>query len=97
VETLTSIEDLIKHITIDLFPQPSKGNLNLKIDQVMNKTIGFKIYNLQGHMIQEETAIENTLPSYDKQINVSHLPTGLYWISLQIDKYTLSRKISIQH
>jgi hypothetical protein len=58
------------NIDLQLFPNPVKDVLNIKMNDDLSQAI---IYNLQGQKVIESTT---------KQINVSNLENGVYFIKV---------------
>lgn len=70
--TVASLEKAIK-----LYPNPTQNTLNIKLPENIEVNVtGISITNSLGQIVQE-TKTENTIT-----IDVSHLQTGLYFISL---------------
>ncbi|MEM9921070.1 MAG: T9SS type A sorting domain-containing protein, partial [Bacteroidota bacterium] len=62
---------------LQIFPNPGKGLFNIRTDETFSAT-QWQVYNASGSLIQEEAFI----PS-GQQLNLSHLPSGLYLVRLQ--------------
>ena len=65
-------------INILVYPNPTKGNLNIET----NKTITYAIYNILGQSIKLSGELDSNVT---KSINLSHLPDGIYILKAQDD------------
>ncbi len=74
----THIDEMIKSIGYQLFPNPVKGTLNIQI-QREHPALNLMIVDAFGKKITELTFNKNALQSA-KTIDVNHLPAGLYFI-----------------
>lgn len=86
--TLTSQEFSLNN-TINVYPNPSKGLLNI------NSIEDFKlnIYNNLGQFIKTISGKANTNNNY----NVSDLPNGIYFLKVNIKNIDFTQKIIIQN
>lgn len=77
-----------------VYPNPTSDVINIKLSN--NRIINAKqltLVNTLGQVVmQKKVERENRL----LQINVNHLPKGLYFLSIESEKSTLIKKINIQ-
>ncbi|MBS7786792.1 DUF4397 domain-containing protein [Flavobacterium sp. CYK-55] len=71
-----------------LYPNPAADNINLKIP-FGYETISGKITDMSGRVVKNITNAQNT-------IDVSNLSDGMYVVDLEIDNYSLQKKIVIK-
>lgn len=78
-----------------LYPNPTDGLFNLKINDVKGKIIAYTIFDAHGRVIQllEKQIIENTL---NQKIDITTLPNGIYLIKIRIDNKEIIKRISKQ-
>lgn len=75
-----------KKAQIDLFPNPAKDVLNIRFeDQVRNSD--YQVFSISGQQV-----IAGKL---DKQLNVSNLPNGVYFIRIAHEGYSINKKFVI--
>lgn len=76
-------------ILVEIFPNPTQGNFNVKIE-AHQSTYQFIIYNALGELIKSSAVFpQNDLFSID----ISHLPNGIYFIQIINGGFTFSSKI----
>jgi hypothetical protein len=66
-----------------LYPNPSNGLINLSVNNAEN----LKITTLLGKVVFDKTQINN------KEINIQHLPSGIYYCSYTSENTFYSEKI----
>lgn len=91
---LVGIEEYFKDdnkSSIQLFPNPTSNNLNIKFNSERQEKVKFRIYSSDGKLVYETLypIIEgmNLI-----QINTNYLSTGIYFIQLQNQDYSVSEK-----
>jgi hypothetical protein len=72
--------------SFDIYPNPAHQTLNISFSNNQNPKQQIQIYNTYGELIKEVEILQTT------QINISNLPSGLYFIHLKNDPQ-LYRKI----
>lgn len=82
----------IAHGKFKLYPNPTSGNLNIEYPQEINGTLWATITNSTGKTVLQQDASSGT-------INLSDLPTGLYFIILTENgkKPLYKGKVLVQH
>lgn len=73
---------------IRIFPNPAYDILNIDVAILNGNSSKLKILNSLGQIVREEK-IQNS----KSQINVSQLPIGIYYLKIQNDTQTITRKI----
>ena len=79
---------------ISIYPNPSTGSINIKIDQVNHNTIQLNVYNLSGKLIHAET-IQNKHNSTETKLNLTDVEKGLYLLELNTPNERIVNTISI--
>ncbi len=72
-----------------IFPNPTNGDFNLKINQFKNVQI--KIYNVFGECIYQNICLSHNL-----QIDLSSQAKGIYFVQLKTEQGTINKKLIIQ-
>jgi hypothetical protein len=74
-------DDIFSQNKIVLFPNPTNNILQLKFENQGNlQDIRYSIYSVNGKLVSQPNQ------TYNKQINVSDYPSGMYFLELMIDK-----------
>jgi hypothetical protein len=81
VSTLTS--EQFNSASISIYPNPSEEIINLITNEKINS---YKIFDLQGKLIQEDTLQNN-------QLNIKSLENGMYLLQLFLEKNIVTKKI----
>ncbi len=75
-----------------VYPNPvTTNNLQLNITAEKNATVNFLIYNLQGKKIDKIQKIIS-LGNQVKDLNITHLPNGIYFIEAIIDNKQIQKQ-----
>lgn len=74
------INEISEKTTLQIFPNPTSGEINIISPTAYFKEGALEIYNVTGQLVYSEEIIERS--SNKKTINLSHLNSGLYQIVL---------------
>ena len=85
----TNIQEENNKLESLIYPNPTSDILNIKYSGVIIQNFSLKIYNTQGKLVQ--TGGANIFDNY-LQINVSSLPSGIYFIKMEGGKSKLIHK-----
>lgn len=80
---------------VKIFPNPTKGKLNIYFDKQQGGGFVAKIFDLSGKQIKYARMIEQTKKYY--QINLSNIEQGIYFLTLRNGKQIFNKKIQIIH
>ncbi len=75
----------IKDNTIDIYPNPTSGLINVNVNDVCDAVI----YNYQGQIVMK-------LNSNNGQIDMSGLSSGIYFMEIRTDEFTVIEKIILK-
>lgn len=89
LQTNSGIEDL------NLYPNPANDFITIKFSDSESDIITCKIFDITGKLLQEES-IEHAGGETVKNINTSHLASGLYLFQLETKNGKEIRKFAIQ-
>ncbi|MBL4715150.1 MAG: PKD domain-containing protein, partial [Bacteroidia bacterium] len=87
------IEDVHRVDKIQLYPNPSSGVVNLKLENKSTEKLRYTIYNSLGQkiLIEEEiSSLGNII-----QLDLSSLPEGIYYFKLEKNKELVIKKLAI--
>ena len=83
--------------SVEVYPNPVSSKLNVSIADNKNELqFDFKIYNLQGLLIQDVKEKRGGL-SFEKQIPVEGLPDGIYMLEVSTKNNTTIKKFVVKH
>ncbi|ELR68762.1 hypothetical protein C900_05858 [Fulvivirga imtechensis AK7] len=82
------------HQEVVVYPNPSKGAINVMSFYDRPKTVHLSIINLQGKVLLEQNFTEVT--SINEVIDLSHLSHGLYILRLEVDTVAYNERITIK-
>jgi hypothetical protein len=77
-------------INVQVYPNPADDQLTLQVTSTKDAEIKYVIYDSYGIAKMEKTKIGSSQTQLEV-IDVSMLPTGLYWIRLSIDGKIISK------
>lgn len=75
---INNVEALVENSLINIYPNPASEFIQIDFQDSMSGTINLEIYDYEGKLIQKKSYIN----SYDKTLDITHLPKGLYFISI---------------
>ncbi len=82
------LEEFLEQKDVSIFPNPASTTLNVKMDKVMNASI--RIFNSLGELLVYQPQVSSdTVHS----INISALPKGIYFVRINSDKGTITKKL----
>lgn len=72
-------------------PNPSNGNFNVRMNLKGSDNVSLSIYDILGKVVYTHSA--NAITEYNQNINISHLPAGVYVVKLQTTQGIAESKI----
>ncbi len=83
--------DELDNSGFEVYPNPSHNEVFVKLNNSEKGKRAVRIYNMTGQMVySENSTVEN-----ESGIDVSGIPTGMYFIEVITEKNTYSKKLSI--
>lgn len=76
---------------VTLYPNPTEGIFNLDIKNNTNKTVEYVIFDTNGKRVSN--AEIKTSDNTTEQINIGHLPSGIYFVRLFIDNKEMVKRV----
>ena len=92
--SVTGIDSNFEQI-VSIYPNPSNGLFTFSINNVVTNQIVISILDIQGKIVFTETD-KNIATDYKKQINLSDLAKGIYYVKLNIGSEIKTQKLIIQ-
>ena len=90
----TPIEEESYQASMTIFPNPSNGIIHLQANIEVASTHQIELLNMNGQRVFKETL--STGLEIRKELNVSHLPKGVYTLVWTHEKGRLSRRVVIR-
>jgi len=91
LEPGTGLSEKDTEISINISPNPTYGLFNISYNGMIEKNLGFILYNSNGQMVSQKKIQFSHGMQY--QVDISILPKGVYLLKLQSDSGTVTRKI----
>lgn len=76
-----------------IYPNPSNGIFNFKLNQVLESDINISVYDFHGKEIAHKLVSGKNLT--EESIDLSEFSTGIYILMLQIDTQIFFQKLQI--
>ena len=95
VEFCTGIPSTAGNMNISLFPNPANDILNVQINQALSRQLNITLTNIRGQVVFN--VMEDKISgNCNKQINVSTLAKGIYYLQVKDEEFYSVSKIIIQ-
>ena len=78
---LDDIDDLSRLNSINIYPNPTTGDLNIEFENYNNSDVNIAIYNLLGEIL-ESKIIEDTFGKYKETLDMSKYQQGVYLLKV---------------
>ena len=78
-----------------VFPNPAHRTLNILINNERLKQLSVEIRNIRRKVVYKDK-VSNLVGNYSKQIDVSSLAKGVYYLKVKEDEFVSISKIIIQ-
>ena len=88
---VTEINEYRWNENILVYPNPSSGYLEIDIKDLELTNAVLKVYNVLGDVV-----LKSFILNPISQINLSNQPKGIYFLKLQTEKGTATKKLIIQ-
>lgn len=82
--------DAIDQPSIALYPNPASDYITLELDNINTQDVKVKIFSVVGKQVYENTDVNNTL-----NINLRGLESGVYFIKVESQNYSTTKKFNI--
>ena len=92
----TGIDETEAKVDVSVYPNPSRGIVNVKLESLNTETVNIKITGVNGKIVFAENNIivsGNT----KKEINMGSFADGVYTLFVSGQNYVVNKKIILQH
>ncbi|MCL2041816.1 MAG: T9SS type A sorting domain-containing protein [Bacteroidales bacterium] len=83
----TAVEEIDAYSNIMVYPNPTEGKFTITHHEL--RITGIEIFDVLGRKVFEQKAESRK----QKEIDISHLPTGVYFVRIQTDKGVVTKKV----
>ena len=80
---------------LSVYPNPTQDYVQISISEIDMTSINLKVLNSNGQIVYQENQ-NNVFDAYHKELELSHLPTGVYIISMQTNQRVYAQKLVIE-
>ncbi|MEN8224000.1 MAG: GEVED domain-containing protein [Bacteroidota bacterium] len=94
VEDDFGVNEYVNGSSLHIYPNPNKGEFNIELNTAKSQRINLKIFNNKGIEVYSEDniSIQN---SWNKTMNLSHLTSGVYYVSFINEETYIVGKVLI--
>jgi type IX secretion system substrate protein len=80
--------------TLDIYPNPTPGVLNINVSTVYDQEFSISILDLQGHRVFTGT-MNTRNGQYTNQLDFSYFSDGIYYVTIRSFDKTITKKIVV--
>ncbi len=95
VNNTVNIPDDEKRPDVRIFPNPNTGQFTLVFDTDKLLNVDIKIFNMMGNLVYQKNNLHAD-KKLVRTIDASNLSSGVYYLIIQSNDFTLNKKIIIQ-
>ena len=88
-------EHNLKNLDIEIFPNPSNGVTTLGFNLKKSMQVKAALFNVAGIEITEVLNTELPSGEYKKQVDISHLAAGAYFLKIEAEGTATTKKLII--
>lgn len=81
---------------IKLYPNPSKGNFNIKFDNIKSRNLSLVITSADGKQVYERQLNNVKGANLNEQFSLGNLAKGVYYINITADEGTYTFKLLLE-
>lgn len=90
VNDAVGVEERVGGNTIQFYPNPSNGSVNLVLGQAASK-VNVEVYNLVGERVMSRNFNNSAIETFD----MSALNNGMYYFTVNVDGKTTTQKVTL--
>lgn len=92
VEKVVGTNPTLTNETIDVYPNPTNGQLFIRHQLPFATAIEWSLWNIQGQRVQQG----KQLLTYNDELNLTQQPSGVYFLQIVYNKGTITKKIRLE-
>ena len=81
--------------TVSIYPNPSKNTTNISYYLSEASDVSVDVYSITGAQVLKIPAVKQNTGNQKMSINISALEEGIYFVSLNINGQTITKKITV--
>jgi hypothetical protein len=81
----------------NIFPNPTAGQLHLKLSLDTRNTVGYTVYNALGQQVASAAPVTMAAGTQAFELNTQGWANGLYHVNLNVGNSRVTRTVSVQH
>lgn len=81
-----------QNLRLEFYPVPAHHRMNFNFNLVKKSSVSYTILDAKGQEIQFQNLGELTRGSHSRRLNLDELPSGIYFLSLQVDESILTQQ-----
>ncbi|MCK5838197.1 MAG: T9SS type A sorting domain-containing protein, partial [Bacteroidales bacterium] len=95
IDDCSGIDENLYQLDVNLFPNPNTGTFTIELKADQNDLLNLKIVDARGTVVFEEKNVHlNGI--HTKNLNLSDLQEGIYYLLIDSDKVHVVKKVVIQ-
>lgn len=92
IGNITKIDKVKTPFIISFYPNPTSDKITVKVVGSGNSTLSIKLTNsVMAKIIEKEWSVKNE--EFDTEIDMKHLPAGIYFLHIDYGNYSKTEKI----
>jgi len=95
VSDIRALKFVLQQALINVFPNPSRGDINFAVQNYNGSSLKAMLYNVSGKMVHQESINTNTTGSYKLNL-ASKLSAGVYILKLEGSDLSEKLKVVVQ-
>ena len=92
-ESTSGIDDINADNLMTVYPNPSTGVFNVKLNVPANENVQVSVYDMVGNQVVE--VVNGSLQQDTYTIDLSHASSGVYYVRMMVQGKVLNKKITI--
>jgi hypothetical protein len=93
----SNIDDLVANANLEVYPNPASEAITLDFSTLTRAEVGYQITNTVGQVVSTIAPYQLTPGAHKVQLPVSHLASGLYFVTLNTNEGVLTRSFTVSH
>lgn len=94
IGTSLGIEENAEALSLNIFPNPTQGNININFITQRSSNISVRVYDMLGKLVLPSYSSKVGTGNQNLNLDMSQLTQGLYMLRLEVDGKTVVKKIT---
>jgi hypothetical protein len=92
VKACVGIEEYSNNATLDIYPNPTNGAFTIAISSTADLKANLRLTTIDGRVVYQDQVFAGA-GLYEKQVDISGLAAGIYYLTMQSDNATKTYKV----